>query len=1707
MDQDQQDYNFVDNLRRNLDRPIPNDAQRARPASTVSLPFGFNESEVISLPPPASLFSYRNPLNMFEPDVLPSVIEPTPAKPSDNNHTYPQSPTWTLKHSQAYITGICYTSPSSTSYNSKFIEKRRMYMLTTPAEATPVWDEAEQAYNFPDIPGMVKMIPGISYAVELDGDTRESLFVAAVQTETSLNKYGSLGVEAVTLLHQLSSHVWGDPENKTPPLYAIEGLERNDRYGAPTPNSGSDARYTGSFSLGATVEKGHAQGKVVPARQPNHTVGINISHQTMLKVGRLYRLLAKLCLPKREYDLIDFHGIDNNLFSLGGLGPSGISVQLNTSFVTNAKNLIDHIGALQGKWHIDGSDDITIPTLFLLFLRLPKGSDPGPFMLGRIGLYCREVGEGMFVICLMFRARDMHSGSSPWIGPGVKHTEEVQKFLDIMQSQYPAAELITRCGLVVYQSTQAVQRSAAFCVNPETRFGNHGTLSTSMTKSLNFSSHGLHLLGTERDANTRLAWEMALNFYNSLKVSGLDSKISFPDIVSSIFYKDSLDTPQHIQSFPIDPADDIQMVQVARFRQYYKHLLQQCRRYLLVMTRSHYFAQMSDLKKEVETISLKISPVEYVPIQSALGSSVSNEDDEGDQEYDIDIPDGSVTIARVVQRGLDRKTGQIHWRIEIEGESEAIWVSHEKGSHWMFTDKNRGAFLRFLNENQEDDPISVERNVNTAITFASPDENSRTLHTRSRLPAVRKRQTKKRKVNDRNLNGGDPEPDSDDKSPEASDDDAAASGEPEDDSEDYEIERIRNHYFEKGEWWFEVVWKGYRDDGTPVVASELQRAAQQMYNRYAADNPEIQTQAPPPDENEDEASGSLSEAGLDLVRRIVSPHTLEDCLQNMESSYDAMSRKEQRAWPRSFHSSSFYRQIAEMKMRCSYYNEILRISPISSAPSLHLNQTIHATLMRVYHAAQGIPMVTTRKLADQVERLALNWEQCRIYLTIYDFVQNVLPHLSELLFDTKTGVFTSHANESESVSPASSDILLAPLAHHIFCYVTARKRDYRQYKKDKLQEDANTALEQDKPGKRKRRTKASGYTKADSVIFSTSNKLLEIPDDIVQGLFPDPALRPKGRLLLSPMDAVDPRNIISESQKCFKQTLQDIFISPFLREVTDLAPRRNQQSYLLERCLVRGAITRQVVLAAGSEAICASPVMADLLDKPHLLFHNTRSRSSSLWTALRRNEQEFLSPLNSYLAKSIPPDGIDREVQHLGDFVRHHFSELQQGRYISEDEFYRNWTPLKVAGARRRANLQMLSRGPVDIDKLLPETSVPLFGVLGLILREALNKDHGWQEAHEGISRCLRGMRPQDSRPVVGFSNCDHWNPLRHKTVSSELIKAKLPGYKMTEKFGLSNLLTFMGTGQGYRTQKFLSLTDATDDAEDTFFCRSLSDSYSLFARAVQLNVEYLGSGGELFEDEIRLMASKDSLDPNFYQVSDQKVWGEPNHFLSARPTVKLPGMSGYSKVSILAKLTPYWTNDIQQKWIEFLQEPRLLDNDPANVTDVLRSFTYTLDFIHSLDLHAFRSGLTPFQTTINLCLLGLCLPPTLDELADFISQNNTLGAYNGLVELGFSPSNWSDIRCALHIIHDHFQSHLCDADAQSLSFADHSGIMIEHVLCKVARYCNRIDFDLMKKWADDAEKEGEWKPTRNGEDSDIFPIPLLGISERILNIVDEYQS
>ncbi|KAJ7710718.1 hypothetical protein B0H17DRAFT_914952 [Mycena rosella] len=178
--------------------------------------------------------------------------------------------------------------------------------------------------------------------------------------------------------------------------------------------------------------------------------------------------------------------------------------------------------------------------------------------------------------------------------------------------------------------------------------------------------------------------------------------------------------------------------------------------------------------------------------------------------------------------------------------------------------------------------------------------------------------------------------------------------------------------------------------------------------------------------------------------------------------------------------------------------------------------------------------------------------------------------------------------------------------------------------------------------------------------------------------------------------------------------------------------------------------------------------------------------------------------------------------------------------------------------------------------------------------------------------------------------------------------------------------------------------------------------------------------------------------------------------------------------------------------------QTRILYNGEKN------SSASALRFILDLKVLGFQTGLTLLQFANNLVFLGICEAPAAEEVAGWIASNSTLGAYNGLLRLGFSLMGYASIVAAYMSVYDHLERNLSEDDKKCLGFGT---LFVEHLLCKVGRweYRLRLQHHEFLDMAQEATRVqgNHWIKGANSKDYLAFPIPLQADRSRIQATID----
>ena len=325
---------------------------------------------------------------------------------------------------------------------------------------------------------------------------------------------------------------------------------------------------------------------------------------------------------------------------------------------------------------------------------------------------------------------------------------------------------------------------------------------------------------------------------------------------------------------------------------------------------------------------------------------------------------------------------------------------------------------------------------------------------------------------------------------------------------------------------------------------------------------------------------------------------------------------------------------------------------------------------------------------------------------------------------------------------------------------------------------------------------------------------------------------------------------------------------------------------------------------------------------------------------------------------------------------------------------------------------------------------------------------------------------------------------------SAKLLQKHLPGVKLTGRVGLSNLLAWMGTGQGNNTELFLRHTVASGG----FYSTTKENLVRKFEAVLTHNALLLA---DQRSSSIKHVKAKSI--PGYIPLDDIRIWGQPANLLSATPT-----LPNNEKCTLEDKFSPYFSDFVQDSWMELLGD--LVGLDPAEYTGNLPCWRDGMDLMAKLTLQGFMSGLTVFQLVNNLVFLGILSMPTENDIADWIFENPTLGANRGLIQLGFVLTDCTSVRCAFGCVYGHLERYLTDDDKQLLGF---STIFVEHVLCKVVRWNNRLSCEMepsssLDKIAKQLSCVYDWESGQNQTDASAFPFPFEASLEDIDQIIKQ---
>ncbi|KAL0062889.1 hypothetical protein AAF712_010210 [Marasmius tenuissimus] len=460
------------------------------------------------------------PLTPLPASVAPATIEPNPIHVEPpSGYNYPKGNVFHRREDNRYRARCVYTMSYDPPLDG-LAEVDFLRRVILPPDSYPKdedYDSTICSYRTKPIQGLTALIPGVPICVELNGKEDESVTVAALFDLESLKRYPEYDA-----VHECAMKLWDITWGKDglKPAYTLP-FYRNMRSGAGKVERPHD----GSSSQASTRLEGNGRGFGVPASQID-ILGASETRLSFLTVlSDIYRLLAPLALSKEEYLVTTFRAVDLNVYSFGGLHPTGLtSVQKNTSSGDEGGDLMKFIGAIQGAFHVDFHDDCCRWTMLVVMIKLPPGSDPGAFILARFGLYAKFklMPDGRCIFFLFFKGNDLHSGVAPTVHPSVREAALAE-----LAEHINKAKPVNRVVYVCYPSQDLCRREVPMMTYPK-EFNSSGPT----TNFHWYVSQGSPALGTKRDCDIRLRWDTAMDSWNKAILRG--EKPSLPPTTVSL---------------------------------------------------------------------------------------------------------------------------------------------------------------------------------------------------------------------------------------------------------------------------------------------------------------------------------------------------------------------------------------------------------------------------------------------------------------------------------------------------------------------------------------------------------------------------------------------------------------------------------------------------------------------------------------------------------------------------------------------------------------------------------------------------------------------------------------------------------------------------------------------------------------------------------------------------------------------------------------------------------------------------------------------------------------------------------------------------------------------------------------------------------------------------------------------------------------------
>jgi hypothetical protein len=712
-------------------------------------------------------------------------------------------------------------------------------------------------------------------------------------------------------------------------------------------------------------------------------------------------------------------------------------------------------------------------------------------------------------------------------------------------------------------------------------------------------------------------------------------------------------------------------------------------------------------------------------------------------------------------------------------------------------------------------------------------------------------------------------------------------------------------------------------------------------------------------------------------------------------------------------------------------------------PGEWTDNCIHLVLGQVHTVLQSARALMHELAGMLISQAAITWQVSRSLLVLYRWYNDTGPALAEMLI----GTLLMSPTMLERRFPQFS-----PLTRHIYAYV----QQVYDAKAQKIGRSRSQRKKQAEPNAELPEKSSIDFTK--------------IPDSIWGPIITPYNLNtPKVKLPVIPATTIrvgDSEGLQIRAQQTLLVVLSQVFIHPGVEALDSIAnPKASGPKPQIEtrvaRCFIRGLILVFIVdLCDGDDGILATSTIRDIIQRPSHVFEDRLiNKEVSMVKQVFLDPAASTAPLRLWLEQNCSSSSeIIAIAKEIGDIVWEGICLINNGA-----SFERSIEAPSKPGKRSRWNSQQArnNRGP-----LISNENGPSFCIAGVMLRECLNLARGHAQGDEHLAKLVRGQNPLTSTRSVKNSDIDHYDPIRHNNQHINLIRTHLGISKLLTREGICALATWFATGQGSQTVPFMKSTD--------MFFTNVSQAEAAF----------------------------DSAEAQSLQYDNIHVWGQSCTHLT------LHAVNPQTKETLTAheKLVPFFTEELQNKWVVFLGDLKDYTGDPWEYTGTKRTHAYCLQWVEKLGLIGFGpESLTALQFANTLAILGFIQPPEAESMICWIHKHPGKGAYRGLTLLGFDLQDRpvalakAYVDEAFRAVYQHLESSLCQEDLAAFGFTRGLGVIfVEHFLCKVVRWfrCFNPKSRVQLQTIADAARvsqQGKWEKGLNVADKtgQLFPIPV----------------